>query len=246
MKIKGLSQIIAVQIKNLLSLSIGMDIGHVTILIPFLTDGTEGIQLTSSQTSWMSSIISISSLIGSLLSGAITEPFGRKRAMMALTIPFFIPWIGFNMAREYWHICVCLFVHGLTNGLVEAPVLAYVAEISEPRLRGMLSGSNTLVVGLGVFIEFFLGSLLPWRTANFVSCAIPILALFLLSILPESPYWLIKHNQNDKARQSLAWLRDWTTIENIEEEFQYLQKILNRKLVGVCNVSLEDDSGGVT
>lgn len=74
-------------------------------------------------------------------------------------------------------------------------------------------------VTLGSLLQFLLGTFLPWRQVSLVNCFVPVLCLLLLSLIPESPSWLLCKNQEKAAKKSLAWLRGWTDVNNIEEEF---------------------------
>ncbi|KAK4880552.1 hypothetical protein RN001_008698, partial [Aquatica leii] len=84
----------------------------------------------------------------------------------------------------------------------------------------MLSATSTLSVTLGVLLQFLVGTLLPWRTVALVCLGPPILSFCLLSLMPESPHWFIMHNKLNHARKSLAWLRGWGKVEDVEEEFE--------------------------
>ncbi|KAK5646888.1 hypothetical protein RI129_005352 [Pyrocoelia pectoralis] len=225
-----------------------MSIGYVTILIPSLTDvnSCEDIYLNENQTSWLSAVMSIMSLIGSIFSGVVAERFGRKRSMMFCAVPLFMSWMIYYYSTEFWHIVAALSIHGVTNGLIEAPVLSYVAEVAEPAMRGMLSATTTLFIVLGVFLEFIIGSSMHWKVAALVTSAVPILAFTLLTLVPETPYWFLTHNKPDQARKSLAWLRGWTTVENVEQEFQEIQKEFKRKSARVRHLVFEDQVGKVS
>lgn len=107
-------------------------------------------------------------------------------------------------------------------------VLTYVAEITQPHLRGMLSSTSTMSVILGVLIQFLLGSFLHWRTVALVNCIIPVTSFVLLFFVPESPHWLIMKNRLLDARKSIAWLRGWTTLDEIEPEFKELCRHLQK------------------
>jgi hypothetical protein len=102
--------------------------------------------------------------------------------------------------------------------------LTYVAEITVPSLRGILSSTAGVAVICGILAQFLLGTFLNWRVVALVSCAVPITSFVLLFFVPESPYWLILKNRHDDAKKCIAWLRGWTTIEEIEPEFNELCK----------------------
>lgn len=60
--------------------------------------------------------------VGCLLSGAITQAIGRKRAMQLNNIPFLMAWLLFAFSRSVWQVFVALCITGLNGGLLEAPV----------------------------------------------------------------------------------------------------------------------------
>lgn len=121
-------------------------------------------------------------------------------------------------------------------------VLTYVAEITQPHLRGMLSSTSTMSVILGVLIQFLLGSFLHWRTVALANCCIPIISFILLFFVPESPHWLIMKNRLLDARKSIAWLRGWTTLDQIEPEFKELCRHLQKNCKeGIDNPGFEGD-----
>lgn len=70
-------------------------------------------------------------------------------------------------------------------------VLTYVAEITQPHLRGMLSATASMTTIFGTVSQLFLGSFLHWRSAAILNLMFPILALCALYFIPESPHWLI-------------------------------------------------------
>ncbi|KAF5299384.1 hypothetical protein FQR65_LT09425 [Abscondita terminalis] len=220
----ALPQVLAVLVKNFLMLSFGMNIGFATILIGGLLhkNSDDFGNINEDQISWIGSMSLLTVPIGSLLSGIITQPIGRKRSMQFVTIPFVICWIGFYFSTKLWHIYFALALMGFFGGLVEAPFSAYVSEITEPHLRGSLSSTGSIFALFGISIEFALGTFYNWRTSALISCAFPILTFILFCFVPESPYWLLLNNEVEKAKQELAWLRGWSTVADIKFEIQDL------------------------
>lgn len=60
--------------------------------------------------------------LGCMISGALTQPFGRKPSMIALTFPFIMAWLLFHYAATVAELYVALAICGLCGGLLEAPV----------------------------------------------------------------------------------------------------------------------------
>ena len=99
-----------------------------------------------------------------------------------------------------------------------------MAEITVPSLRGILSSTAGVAVIFGLLTQFLLGTFLKWRTVALVSAVVPVTSFILLFFVPESPYWLIIKNRPEDARKCIAWLRGWTTVEEIEPEYNELSK----------------------
>ncbi|KAK5646897.1 hypothetical protein RI129_005361 [Pyrocoelia pectoralis] len=183
--------------------------GYSTVLIGGVLQKSTGEfgNVSENQVSWLGSTASLTVLIGSLFSGLATQPLGRKRSMQLITIPFIICWIIFHYASQMWHLYLALVIMGVFGGLVEAPFSAYVSEITQPYLRGILLTTGTVAASIGILMQFMLGTFQPWRTCALISCAFPILTFILFCFVPESPQWL-----------------GWTTIEDISYEIDEMAK----------------------
>lgn len=127
---------------------------------------------------------------GCLVSGPLSQTFGRKKTMMMANIPFIMAWILYHYSYNSAMLFASLAITGLTGGLLEAPVMTYVAEITQPKYRGVLSATSTMSVILGIFIQMFTGSLVSWRTTALINITYPVMCLCALVFVPESPYWL--------------------------------------------------------
>ncbi|XP_063707647.1 uncharacterized protein LOC134836358 [Culicoides brevitarsis] len=231
-------QILAVSVKNVLLLAYGMTLGIATIVIPAVSDpeSEEELYLTKNQTSWFSSINLIFVPFGCIVSGAFTQALGRRRAMQIITFPIFVSWMLFYFAQSVWYLYAALILSGFSGGLMEAPVLTYVAEVTQPAIRGSLSGTGTLCIIIGVTLQFLFGTFWHWRLVSLYSSVVPIFSLFLLFFIPESPYWLISKKQYKQAEESLAWLRGWVTIDRIQREYKQIRD-------RVSTVTLENPTG---
>ncbi|KPU80207.1 uncharacterized protein Dana_GF18437, isoform B [Drosophila ananassae] len=215
-----------------------MTLGFPTIVIPAIQGG-EGrsessgdIILNKDEISWFSSINLICVPLGCLFSGIITQPLGKRRAMQFVNLPILAAWLLFHFATRTEHLYAALCLAGLGGGLMEAPVLTYVAEITEPKYRGILSALGTTCVITGVFIQFILGSLMDWRSVAAVSSAFPVITIVMLCFVPESPVWLIREQRFREAVKSLQWLRGWVPEHKIEAEFNQLyDELITQKAI---------------
>lgn len=74
-------------------------------------------------------MLTILTIVGSLLSGIVTEPLGRKRAMILVNIPHLFGWFLLYFSTSLTQIFIGMSLLGLGVGLTEAPIITYVGEI---------------------------------------------------------------------------------------------------------------------
>lgn len=78
----------------------------------------------------IASITLIAQPLGSILSGLITEPLGRKRAMLLVNIPHAFSWLSLYYTESLALIYVAFCLQGIGIGLMEAPIFTYLGEIT--------------------------------------------------------------------------------------------------------------------
>lgn len=91
-----------------------------------------------------------------------------------------------------------------------------IAEVAEPKLRSLLIGAPYVSYSIGILIVYSLGSMYHWRIVAWSSLVLPLLAMVSLFNIPESPAWLVRNNQKDKALKALLTLRGDETIAKRE------------------------------
>lgn len=226
-----LPQILASMAKNLLILDLGLAGAFPTIAIPALSglkasDGVheEPFKFTEVQASWFGSIGFICTPIGSILSGWVTEPIGRRKAMILLNLPHVFAWILMYRATSVTEMYVAAILMGLGSGFMEAPVVTYVGEISQPRIRGILTSCAGVMATFGYFMGFLLGTVFYWRTVAIVCLAVPLFTMVAIYFIPETPFWLLARDRTADALKSLQWLRGWVSEKEVAKEFAEMQR----------------------
>ncbi|EZA50255.1 Facilitated trehalose transporter Tret1 [Ooceraea biroi] len=225
---EALPQCCAVSAKNLLLLTFGSTLGFSTILIPALQKEDADIKVTMEELTWISSLNLFLVPIGCLVSGPLSQYLGRKRTMMLANIPFVMAWLVYYYSSNPAMLFAALATTGLTGGLLEAPVMTYVAEVTQPHLRGMLSATSTMAVILGVFTQMLSGSLAHWRTVALINLIYPILCFVALCFVPESPHWLAVRGRLKESEHALCWLRGWVSPLQVQKEFQTLREAVQK------------------
>jgi len=173
---------------------------------------------------WAMSCALIGCIAGAVVSGVISDKFGRKWPLLLSAFLFTIASIGTGLSSTYIIFVIFRIIGGVGIGLASALSPMYIAEVAPSHLRGRFVSLNqmTLVIGIltaqivnlliadkvpaGVSDEFIRSSWngqMGWRWM-FYACAVPSIVFFILVFtLPESPRWLIKAGRQEKAFPTL-------------------------------------------
>ena len=195
------------------------------------------------QLGWAVASLSLTATLAMLVSGPLTDKFGRKPVLKMAALLFLFSAIGSALAPNFDTLVYARMLGGLGVGaaLIIAPM--YIAEISPAQIRGKMVSLNQLNIVIGISVAFFSNYLIlqlatsseswattlgfeqwNWRWMLGIE-AIPALFYFVfLHLVPESPRWLIAQQQPDKAHAILSQVNDQETTQNIITE---IQKSLN-------------------
>ena len=86
-------------------------------------------------------------------------------------------------------------------------VSPYISETVHPNLRGSLLALPPFLLSFGVLLVWIYGYFLTWRVTAYILSIPPIILAISMSLLPETPYWLIEKNKLEFARKSLQFYR---------------------------------------
>ncbi len=184
---------------------------------------------TESLQGWGASSALIGCLLGAILSGALSDRFGRKRLLICSGLLFSVSAIGTAMAWTFSWYTFFRIIGGVGIGLASNLSPMYIAEISPARWRGRFVSVNQLTIVIGVLLAqvanwmiclhdptelplnpTFEQILATWNGQSgwrwmFAAEAVPALAFFVLMLtVPESPRWLIKGGQDALAESILT------------------------------------------
>ncbi|KAJ0172277.1 hypothetical protein K1T71_012250 [Dendrolimus kikuchii] len=230
------SQVLACFALDFLLIGLGMSISFVTMVLPEVLDAKEGLSINKKEASWFGSMAFLCQPLGSIFTGPILDQFGRKKALFIVNIPHLIAWL---MMYYAWNVPSLFFANallGIGTGIMEAPSVTYVGEVSDSSIRGTLTTLTNLFTAMGIFIAYLLGTVLPWRQAALVALIIPVTTMLLVLFVPETPVWLLSKGRPKEALSSLCRLRGWAQPEDVKEEFeQLLQYNDNIKVCVVCS-----------
>lgn len=145
--------------------------------------------------------------MGALFAATIVDMIGRKRAILATALPFFIAWIMVAFAETVLMLYLARFLAGIADGFTFTVVPMYIGEIADPKVRGMLGSSCSVTWIAGFLVINVIGSYLSIKTAALVSSIVPGFLFLTFLWMPESPYYLLMRSRPEDARKSLQRLK---------------------------------------
>jgi MFS transporter, SP family, galactose:H+ symporter len=161
--------------------------------------------------------------------GRLSDRLGRRTTLMLTSVIFILGALICAFAGSFQILLVGRTVVGVGIGLASTTVPVYISEVSPPKARGWQVSLFQLAITIGILVAYvvdyaFAGSG-GWRWMLGLA-AVPGLLLGLgMLYLPESPRWLAKHGQTEKALKILGKIRG---TSNVAAEFQEIQSTLSQ------------------
>jgi sugar porter (SP) family MFS transporter len=184
-----------------------------------------GLTTEAALSGWANSCALLGCLVGSIVAGGLSDLFGRKRLLIAAAFLFAFSSVLTGWAGTFHQFIVWRMLGGVAIGMASNLSPLYIAEIAPAPLRGRLVTLNQLTIVFGILAAQLLNMLIArevpegattqmiaaswngqsgWRWM-FTLVAAPSLLFFVGAFLvPESPRWLVKNGQDERARRVLA------------------------------------------
>jgi len=154
------------------------------------------------------SSIYIGMFVGSILFGRISDSFGRRKIYifdLSITAIFLI---FTGLSQNLFEFFLFEILVGLGIG-ADYPISSSIqAEFSPKNIRGRYLVINMLSWTVGSIVFYLIsipivlyGGIYAWRIMYITGAIIPILVIFSRTIIPESPYWLIKSGREQEAKE---------------------------------------------
>ncbi len=185
-----------------------------------------GITNNPSLQGWAMSCALAGCLSGAVLSGWLSDRFGRKKLLVLSAALFVIASLGTGGAGSFTTFVIFRIIGGTGIGLASNLSPMYIAEITPGNVRGRFVSINQLTIVIGILAA----QLINWRIARpvpvnattsdilaswngqmgwrwmFYACTIPAGLFFIFMwFVPESPRWLARDKSNhQKVRKVLA------------------------------------------
>lgn len=196
-------------------------LGQSLVMTRFVTNFPSVVQ-SSSATGWLTSVLQLGGILGSLAAGVLSEIISRKYTMFIACCWVILGSYLYIGAKEGLPALLYAgrFFTGVGVGLFSGVGPLYNAELSAPEMRGLLVSFYQFATILGIMLSFWVGygsnyiggtgdtqSDLAWRLPSIIQ-GIPAVALAVgIWFMPFSPRWLVKVGREEEALSTLAWMR---------------------------------------
>jgi SP family arabinose:H+ symporter-like MFS transporter len=210
----------------------GFDIAIFSGTIPFLQPYY---QLTDAQLGWTGSSLYVGCIVGTLVTGYLTDRYGRKLPLTLAAGIFMVSSLLMGWSSTYTWLIVWRIMAGIGVGAASMLSPLYIAEVSPAAIRGRMVSVNQLTVVIGILLAYLSNYLLAdlennWRWM-FASGAIPAVLFFVcVFLVPESPRWLLSKGRVDEARHVLLRLASSATV--VDAEIKTIQTGVTREVKG--------------
>ncbi|TWI50972.1 putative MFS family arabinose efflux permease [Pseudomonas duriflava] len=179
------------------------------------------LQLTSSDIGLAGGIYIAGAVLGALFFGWLTDRLGRRKLFF---ITLFV-YVGATFLTAFswnlWSFMLFRFLTGAGIGGEYTAINSTIQEFTPARYRGWvdltINGSFWIGAALGAMGSIVLldPDLIPgdlgWRLCFGIGAALGLIILFMRMWIPESPRWLLIHNQPEEAKR---------IVDNIEKRFE--------------------------
>jgi SP family arabinose:H+ symporter-like MFS transporter len=196
---------------------------------------------------WAMSCALVGCLTGAVLSGWLSDRFGRKKLLILSAALFVIASLGTGSAVSFLTFVLFRILGGIGIGLASNLSPVYIAEITPANVRGRFVSINQLTIVIGILAA----QIINWRIAEpvpadstirdilnswnghtgwrwmFYVCTIPALLFFILMwFVPESPRWLTRNNEkHGKVKTILSRIGG---DDFADSEFKSIKESLNK------------------
>lgn len=198
----------------------GFDASVISGVVKFIESEFE---LSKIELGWAVSSLTLTATLAMMVSGPLSDRFGRKKLLKAAAILYTASAIASALAPSFWFLVVARMVGGLGVGvsLILAPM--YIAEISPPAIRGRMVSFNQLNIVIGISVAFFTNYLIlklggleeawalslkfgdyNWRWMLGLETLPAVFYYFSLFMVPESPRWLVMKGREKDGLEILS------------------------------------------
>ncbi|XP_021620060.1 sugar transporter ERD6-like 17 isoform X3 [Manihot esculenta] len=189
------------------TLAVGCATGYSS---PARTGIMEELGLSVAAYSIFGSVVTVGGMLGSLITGTVSDLIGRRYTMWVSDFFFIIGWLAIAFSQGAWLLDLGRLLVGIGIGITLFVVPVYIVEITPKNIRGGFTSAYQFMASCGLSLIYFIGTVVSWRTLALIGalpCALQTIGIFFI---PESPRWLAKVGQEKELEVTLQHLRGKT------------------------------------
>jgi len=198
----------------------GLEVTIVGALGPAL-QSSQTLHLSSANLGAVASFYVVGAVIGALVSGWVTDRFGRRLVFYATLIVYLAGVLSSAFAWNFLSFAFFRLLTGMGIGGEYAAVNSAIDELIPAKYRGridlIVNGSFWLGAAAGAAVTPLLldrslfGINVGWRLGFGIGGVLGLSILLLRRFVPESPRWLVTHCRAEEAEQ---------TVHEIEKDIE--------------------------
>jgi SP family xylose:H+ symportor-like MFS transporter len=171
--------------------------------------------LDATMKGWAAACALLGCVVGVSFAGVFSDKLGRKKTLVLAGLLFLVSSVGTALPRDFVIFVVFRILAGVGVGIASMASPMYIAEITPARIRGRMVSVNQFAIVTGMLIIYFVNYFISlqgdeaWNVSTgwrwmFASGVLPsALFLALLTLVPESPRWLVERGKREKAESTL-------------------------------------------
>lgn len=170
---------------------------------------------------WVMGSAILGCLLGVMVSGSLSDKYGRKLLMIIAALVFIVAAIGTGISDTLSWFIVYRVLGGVGIGIASNLSPMYIAEVSPANVRGKFVSINQLTIVIGILSAQVVNWLIAeaivpgedilnswngqmgWRWMFWAGGVPAVLFFLLIFIVPESPKWLGTQRQFEKSEKIL-------------------------------------------
>ncbi|WP_158810835.1 MFS transporter [Beijerinckia sp. L45] len=153
-------------------------------------------------------------VVGALVFGWLTDRLGRRVLFFVTLGVYLVATAATAFSWDIWSFCLCRFFTGAGIGGEYSAVNSTIQEFIPAKYRGQtdlaINGSFWIggAMGAAASIVLLNDAIVPlhygWRSVFFIGSLLSIGIIFLRTLIPESPRWLVIHGREEQAEKVMT------------------------------------------
>ncbi|XP_048001297.1 uncharacterized protein LOC125238051 [Leguminivora glycinivorella] len=183
--------------------------------------------MTEMEQALFGSLTSIGALVSTPAAGFLIDMIGRKYSVTLFSVMHLLAWIMIAVSNRVEVLLAAIFLSGIGGaGFLVVPI--YVSEFCEETIRGGVASASVIFYAIGMALSYALGGYMEYYSMVYTCLALAVLGVLLLSILKESPLYLMKKGKEQEAAKAVAFFRATkVSSKTVQQELLTIRRILD-------------------